>query len=788
MPAKRTSTNPTEADLEARISELIRKALPGLSTKGVKHQTTFSIKFGKKTLSVISDVSSARSDILLVRDGQNLAIVELKREGIELTPEDSEQGLSYARVLHPRPPIVIISNGKDTKVLETATGSELEPKSLTEEKFVGLVVAAAKMSRSEVESSIEGLMGTDPRFWAAAFQLASEITFDELTGGPNENSMFLDGFLLSRAATDVIIETLDTDKKLVLVRGAPFSGKSHVLRDLYERLKDSEQFVVLYISCDHGEDIIQTIADALGAALDCVVSTETTRQWLRNIGDLSSPSLILAIDELSIYRPEWVSTIKDLTSSKFGKGLRTIVALDDGLAEKLLQKESGRGASQLARRVREVSVGQLNDNEFRVAASAMNELQIGFMHGAFFTNDYRIPWVMRTIVADTQRHPNFGNEELFAFLLPIFGANLIQEAGVQQHDSTVKIGLREVGAAILEELENECMSPDVHIQSLNTFLTRRRKLLETLPEAEVRILVDQGYIKLTEVGDGEPVYVVRTPEILASVVAELVSKEIEKRAKNDSLAQYLVKCASSLPMGDVIASSAISQASVKIGQIPKGLIEALLESEPEAHSFSPGTKMLLAGPNGTNLSLETMQNGRLAAYIDGRIVPLDDEELSEDYSRGYSNFHSWLILAHLCHNRMQAEYEGGNSVSVEGGILLHIGKAKMPVRRPEKFEKIQGILTHEIDDHGSIVCHKIGIVEPITQAIYLLLGREQSYVEAWIAAAIEEKSFALLARIKIALNERIKLEEGRSDIFLPRILEEEIKPAKDAFLPIQPPR
>ena len=41
--------------------------------------------------------------------------LELKRPGSLLTTDDDEQGLSYARMLHPRPPLVVVTNGQATR-------------------------------------------------------------------------------------------------------------------------------------------------------------------------------------------------------------------------------------------------------------------------------------------------------------------------------------------------------------------------------------------------------------------------------------------------------------------------------------------------------------------------------------------------------------------------------------------------------------------------------------------------------------------------------------------------
>ncbi|WP_456763170.1 hypothetical protein [Bradyrhizobium sp. USDA 4011] len=58
---------------------------------------------------------------MLVRWNETpLAVLELKRKGSALTEADVEQGLSYASVIRPRFPLVVVTNGDETRILELA--------------------------------------------------------------------------------------------------------------------------------------------------------------------------------------------------------------------------------------------------------------------------------------------------------------------------------------------------------------------------------------------------------------------------------------------------------------------------------------------------------------------------------------------------------------------------------------------------------------------------------------------------------------------------------------------
>lgn len=102
MVVKKQTTAQTEDDFEAGIQQAIKLAFLWLAPQAVRHQTKFKFTFGHRV--IVIDCSEAhaaegRSDVILYSGSRPLAVLELKRTGLDLKAEDVAQGLSYARVM-----------------------------------------------------------------------------------------------------------------------------------------------------------------------------------------------------------------------------------------------------------------------------------------------------------------------------------------------------------------------------------------------------------------------------------------------------------------------------------------------------------------------------------------------------------------------------------------------------------------------------------------------------------------------------------------------------------------
>lgn len=167
-------------------------------------------------------------------------------------------------------------------------------------------------------------------------------------------------------------------------------------------------------------------------------------------------------------------------------------------------------------------------------------------------------------------------------------------------------------------------------------------------------------------------------------------------------------------------------------------------------------------------------DGTAAINIDGQLHVID---LGKDgLSDTYSNIHEWLILSHLSVMPFAMETTDGLE-RVDPQILMIVGTADIVLRKPGGDPDMRAAPTHDLPGIGSIVCHKAGIIKPITYSIFAYLAREGSSANGWIEQAIALASMPLLGRIHIALLQISSFADKARSVWAQDTLANKIAPA-----------
>jgi hypothetical protein len=781
MPVKQVTVWPTEADFEADLQAVLRRAFPWLPTTSIRHQTKFSFTSGRSHIEVDGRAQSqvtARADVLLYFNEQPLAVLELKRSGQAIDSSDIEQGLSYARMMHPHPPLVVVTNSSDVLILETHTGKEWKPPEQSDAAFADLLKQATRVASEDLKRAIGTLMGSNPNIWVPAVRQTSALVIKELSANWDQQLMpFVQDFLIPRKATAATLYLLRQNKRLVLIEGSPLSGKSNVLRELTNQTADADDIVVLFVEADSGSGIYQGIADALSNALSWPISRNEARDWLLNLSKTLSPSLVIAVDELGIGQEEIRVDVEDLTSYLFGSRVRVVLAIDDSVADRLVMNSTGRKHSAIGRRASRIKLGPLDDDEFQLAVELLWQHRVSIMHGGQSSPELRIPWILRSVVSNIVSQDRYANEKLVAVLPPLLGLDLIDHTRRRFRDDELRRMIRGVAQAVLQDARDRTRPIGLILESMATFVVRRRTLLDTIEPTDMENLVQRGYLRPILHDSGEAIMVIRVPELVASEAAYILGVELLKQIKSaeKDAAHWLAQMAANIPLGDIVAAQSLLDSAFQSGSLPMELIMALIKSPPEKHTFAAGTKAAMYFPGAGLIDMTFEGDGTILLQALGQRHKIEPNSPSEPPT-GYGNIHSWLILSHFAGCPSAIEKNGQIDARVDPMVLLDVGTCPIVLRAVSADLEMSAIMTHDIPE-GEVVCEQVGIVEPITLSIWRYLGSTGPEAEDWLEEAVERNSWPLLMRLHIALDQLVNSANKDTAAFARNAVKRLIEPA-----------
>lgn len=791
MPAEQKINSPTESDLEAAIHAVVRRIFPWLPGTEIQHQTRFSFQIGHKSIEIDGTqqyTTTGIADIILRHEGNGLAVLELKRAGIALTSADEEQGLSYARMLVPPAPLVVVTNGRDTRILATHTGAPWQPSEFEEREFALLVAGAARVASDDIRCAVDSLMGTNPQVWREAMREVTRRTVEELSGDWNDHEHpFVRGFLFPRVATKMVIQgIIKGGQRLVVVEGPPMIGKSNVLREIVARVVDKENFGVLFLEYESGRGVFETMADMLGRALSWPVTADEARTWLKRVSHSSATRVWILIDGFTTSKGQGLRDIEDLSSDSFGKMLAVVVAMDDTIADQIVQGENRRSKSPIGRRAARLAVGRLDVEEFATAKRALESHRISLIKGAELTHEYRQPWMLRAAATasqdELQRVP-----KPYAMALPPFqGFNLIDITRARFGHPEDRRMFKYLADAFLEEVEDKNRPAQLVVAGCDLFLIRDSVFDTHISDEVRRILISRGLVKEIIFSNQETGLVVRLPELLACELARTVEVRIVARENEpNALAKWLAHVAALMPLGDVIVARALfDRAMNQLGQ-NDSVVEALRDMPPVRDTIPVGATALISGPDGEQVHLRVTEEGAIATLSNGGEIALSKE--NGDWSgQTYSDIYPWLILSHLVEWPFIVEINGVES-RFDLDAMLDIASTPIVLRKNSSDPEFQTLPLFQFGE-VSAVCLEAGIVEPITFSLLQFFLRREECVDDWLETAIGRNSYPLLHRIWTALEHAQMMVGGDTGKWAAKTVSDKIHPAISTYFERNPNR
>jgi hypothetical protein len=742
-----------EAELEARLAALLKGTLPWLERRAIRLQWRFQLRLGHNKYDVDGRVdfnATGRADVVIFDSDRPIALIELKAPGVALTDEDRKQGVSYGRLLDPIAPLVILSNGSDTKLYSTWTGKSLQRSTLTQGQFEKMIKSVATLAARDVEEAIATLIGPDSAIAVGLINKLSQIAINEMTGAWEDNLRpFAEGLIFSRKAAAQIDFHLSRSSDIVLLSGPPLIGKSNVLRELlaYSHRRRSVAFLFLEAgSSQHG--LFQILAHAFAVHLGWPATANDARQWLRQVSHGDSITLIVAIDDVDPDRmgPE----LDELASEAFGPRLRLVLSCSQRTVARLTRSATGRQASRIGRRARILELGTLDDEEFVVAARTLDNVRITFVRGAQHAQEYRSPWVLRSIVSHIHAQANYADDSLAAAVPSLPGHFLMHLAETRfREDEELRGRYAEFCKALLQDVD-EAYEP-LAVALVASFTCHRATLLKYLSETELNEALERGEFKSVLLEHDERAVVAQLPELAALLLSNQLGQHLAAMRGQSSLAraELLARVCSRVFFGDVIGARALHEAARATRGIPSGIIATLLSWSPKEVQIQPGARLALPMGEGVFAEIEVQSDGSMVVKLpDGTTERVEAEP---ELPVGYDRMIPWLILTYFAATPIAAVDKRGKTVGwVDVGILLPIGRSPIVLHAVRGWEP-RALAIHNLPGVGSFVCHNEGIVEPITFAMTQLMSFDTSRGDYLVAEALRERSIPLMFRLYTAL-------------------------------------
>lgn len=193
----------------------------------LQFENNFHINLGKYTYKINTNEqvedTNARLDILVRRNQRNLFIIEVKREKQPISKNAIDQCVSYARLVHPISPFCIITNGKDTKIIDTITKEEID-----KNKFVLKDSYEITISEDLRMEALENFLGYSKENLEIFCKKQVDENMKLLVGSTNDrNKKYISELYESPKEIDEQFKKfIDSEKKCFFISGSSGIGKT----------------------------------------------------------------------------------------------------------------------------------------------------------------------------------------------------------------------------------------------------------------------------------------------------------------------------------------------------------------------------------------------------------------------------------------------------------------------------------------------------------------------------------------------------------------------------------
>lgn len=258
----------SEDDLRFALALYFREL--GFDRDELSFEDQFQIQLGRNTQvlrrgeELQRDRLTGRSDLLLTRHGESIAIVETKARDHDLTEDDAWQAISYASLVRPIAPYAIVTNGFETRAYDTwasiTRGDLTSVEDPRESRWYGDGEQIPSVDQDLRFHAARILIGVNPLTLESFCREQVTYAMEDLRGTPREGRIYVPDVYVSRPVVDRFDDWLSTDLPCFAVVGESGIGKSNFMCATAEGLL-GDAFVLFYRATRFTEGLVSAICN-----------------------------------------------------------------------------------------------------------------------------------------------------------------------------------------------------------------------------------------------------------------------------------------------------------------------------------------------------------------------------------------------------------------------------------------------------------------------------------------------------------------------------------------------
>ena len=734
-----------EATLEARIDRVLASVFPTFKTVNIQHQKSFSIKFGHHNVKVdlvepSSYPSRAIFDILLTIEDKNVILLELKKEGLNLTNEDILQGLSYARLIDNMPPLTLISNGKDNWFYNTYTKEKIETTNVDLAIIQKLTDNSFQLAINDFKDAVNLLLNKEPELFSKVINQISEIKFKRLLGTVEDftKPICLD-FQIERRCLNEVQNLFTNGAPLVGIIGSAFSGKTNLLYQFFNSIKSEKNFL-LYLNCnDHNYSIFQQLANHFTENAKISITKDKIREWLINsLINLPDGKFYLLLDDFNNDVPEKIkSEIIELIDIFKGVNHHTLYSIDELNYKRIAFVENRQYKTIIGDQSKTIQLDELDDDEYTTANNFLfDKYKVLIEHGGHYTPEYREPRILRHLV--TLYQEGVGQDK-FTKIDAVPNLNILNAIAANKTYTTQIHNLyKKITFCFFAESELRKKDNDLGIVAFGSGAITTDIFKKNFPD-DFESLIKSSIVVFREIGNGMTVIYPKFLELIAKhsieIVKEIIVQGNSDEKSVDELCKLFTDTITPVPYCDIVGTGVLlSIGTIENVELFSNLVQELLNRPAQLERIEKGTKTLM--------------------YLEdvGRIQINFEDDMDEG---GFiSDFLPYAVLSQLAAYPLRLIGNNEYSEYAFHLYLLHkIGSSKEFIRRADvrSLSNMKPVESYEWEGVGFMVSGNEGIIEPIVQSIQKCFFEIPNEIENLYNMAFKENNFNLLYRIYLAL-------------------------------------